>query len=394
MIKTLENFSIVDVLSDSLKNDNNIRNLAIALTPIFQRLLEQTQLVQMYKGIPDHLLDFIAYEVAADFYDVNMTNNQKRVTLENAEAIHKSKGTVASVEDVIAPFFNTGRVREWFQYDGKPYHFQVIANEYLENEADIAKLFRMVDIVKRESTRLDCVIYERKDGIIQEAVQTDKHIEIYPLTDTFFCGQWYDPAIFGRLIESGVNVRTDSIDNMIIPFKQTNTFFLNSNESPEMIQRDFNSFVQLDRAPIDYSKVDYLFANDKLMIGKFKTGSTEITEPIQLNYSDSINMRSIADISLQEEFAKTGQFFVGSKEEFEIIQKEYKDSLEISTNKDMSFVEYIASREDLNLNFIVGSKEEFQQTTVSANDSVEVEGVADKTATKYPLAGQFYASEE
>lgn len=351
MIKTLEDFSIEDVLSDSLKKDNNIRNLAIALTPIFQKILEQTKLVQMYKGIPDHLLDFIAYEVAADFYDVNMTNNQKRVTLENAEAIHKSKGTVAAVEDVIAPFFNTGRVREWFQYDGKPYHFQVIANEYLENEADIAKLFRMVDIVKRESTRLDCVIYERKDGIIQEAVQTDKHIEIYPLTDTFYCGQWYEPATVGRLIESGVNVRTDSIDKTITTFKTANTFFLNSDISPEMIQRDFNSFVQLDRAPMDYSKVDYLFANDKLMIGKFKTGSLEIEESIQRDHSISLNIDSSFDSSLQEELLRTGKFFVGSKEEFE-------------------------------------------QFIFSANDSMKAEGTTDKSETNYPLAGQFYASEE
>ncbi|ECD6517272.1 phage tail protein I [Salmonella enterica subsp. enterica] len=309
MIKTLENFSIVDVLSDSLKKDNNIRNLAIALTPIFQKLLEQTKLVQMYRGIPDHLLDFIAYEVAADFYDVNMTNNQKRITLVNAESIHKSKGTVAAVEDVIAPFFNTGRVREWFEYDGKPYHFQVIANEHLENEDDIAKLFRMVDIVKRESTRLDSVIFERKDGVVQEAVQTNDHIKIYPLANTFLCGQWPNDSTLGRIIESGLNVRTDSVDKTISKYKQANTFFLNSDVSPETIYR------------------------------------------------------------------------------------EYKDSLEFSMNKNLSFVEYVASREDLNLNFITGSKEEFEQFTISTNSSMETNSTSDKSVINYQLAGQFYAGE-
>ncbi|MEI2466665.1 phage tail protein I [Niallia taxi] len=134
MIKTLDNFEIGDLLPDNLKKDMNMAALAYALTPIFKRIYAQTQLVQMFEGVPDHLLDFVAFEEAADFYDVNMTNDQKRIIISSAESIHKTKGTVAAVEDVITPFFSKGKVSEWFEYNGDPYHFLIYTNEYLKNE--------------------------------------------------------------------------------------------------------------------------------------------------------------------------------------------------------------------------------------------------------------------
>jgi len=478
MIKTLDNFEIGDLLSDSLKKDKNIAALAYALTPVFQTIYKLTDSVQMFGGVPDHLLDYIAYEEAADFYDVNMSIAQKRTVIENAESIHKSKGTVAAVEDVIAPFFTNAKVREWFQYDGDPYHFQIVANEYLKNEGDIATLFKMVNVVKRKSTRLERVFFNRIDGIIQEAVEVDKHIEIHPMSGVFQCGEWPSPSTLGRIIDSGLQLKTESIDTSISTFEVANGFFLNSDDAPEVIQKEFSSILQIEQAPLDYSKVEYLMANNDLMIGKFRTGSTEIMEPLQVNASTDLTIEndsyiSIQEVlmragqffigskeeveilqkefgsilqieqasldyskveylmanndlmigkfrtgsteimeplqvnastdltiendfytSIQEELSRTGQFFVGSKDAFEIIQKEYLQSMEIGMTKDMSFVEYMAAREDLQMNFIVGSKEEVQQSTVSANSSMETSSSNDKTASNYRVAGQFYAGEE
>jgi len=477
MIKTLDNFEIGDLLSNSLKRDKNIAALAYALTPVFQTIYKLTDSVQMFGGVPDHLLDYIAYEEAADFYDVNMSIAQKRTVIENAESIHKSKGTVAAVEDVIAPFFTRGKVREWFEYDGDPYHFQIVANEYLKNEEDIAKIFKMVNVVKRKSTRLERVFFHRMDGIIQEAVQTDANIEIHPMSGVFKCGEWPYPATLGKLFESSLQLQTESIDKSISTFKVANGFFLNSDVSPEIIKKEFSSFIQIEQAPLDYSKVEFLMANNNLMIGKFRTGSTDIVEPLQVNVSTDLTIEddfavsiqeeliragrffvgskeeftilqkefgsslqieqapldystveflmandelmigkfrtgstdiaeplqvnistdlTIEDdfyTSIQEEMARSGQFFVGSKEKFEIIQKEYEQSIEIGMTKDMSFVEYMVAREDLHLNFLVGSKEQLEQSTRSVNSSVETTSSNDTATVAYKLAGQFYPGE-
>ncbi|MFP7470010.1 phage tail protein I [Niallia taxi] len=392
MIKTLENFEIGDLLSDSLKKDKNIAALAYALTPIFQDIFSKTNLIQMFEGIPDHLLDFVAYEEAAEFYDVNMTNEQKRIMIANAESIHKTKGTVAAVEDVITPFFSKGKVSEWFEYGGKPYHFQIYTNEYLKNEQDIAKLFRMVNTVKRKSTRLERVFFYWQNGIPVEAVEGN-NIEIHPMAGTFLCGQWPQISTLGRLIESGLSIQSEDFYKVDSTFEYPG-FFANSKERAELIQKEFSNIIQLERAPLDYSNIEFLMANNSLMVGKFKTGSTELFEDILVSSESNLTIESENHTSIQDELARTGQFFVGSKEEFEIIQKEYLQNIEIGMVKDMSLVEYMAARQDLKLNFLVGSTETFEQYTRSTSSSLEVTDDASTTTSNYKLTGQFYAGEE
>ncbi|WP_437831560.1 phage tail protein I [Niallia taxi] len=392
MIKTLENFEIGDLLSDSLKKDKNIAAIAYALTPVFQKIFSQTQLIKMFEGIPEHLLDFVAYEEAAEFYDVNMTNEQKRIMIANAESIHKTKGTVAAVEDVITPFFSKGRVSEWFEYGGKPFHFLIYTNEYLKNQQDIAKLFRMVNTVKRKSTRLERVFFYWQNGIPVEAIEGN-NIEIHPMTGTFFCGQWPEISTLGRLIENGISIQSEDFYKVESTFEYPG-FFANSKERAELIQKEFSNIIELERAPLDYSNIEFLMANNSLMVGKFKTGSTELFEDILVSSESNLTLESENYSSIQDELARTGQFFVGSKVEFEIIQKEYLQNIEIGMVKDMSLVEYMAARQDLKLNFLVGSTETFEQYTRSTSSSLEVTDDASTTTSNYKLTGQFYAGEE
>ncbi|MGG4470025.1 phage tail protein I [Paenibacillus alvei] len=392
MIKTLENFELGDLLSDSLKKDENIAALAYALTPIFQDIFSKTKLIQMFEGIPEHLLDFAAYEEAAEFYDVNMTNDQKRIIIANAESIHKTKGTVAAVEDVITPFFSKGRVSEWFEYGGNPYHFQIYTNEYLKNEQDIAKLFRMVNTVKRKSTRLERVFFNWPNGIAVEAIEAKNNIEIHPMAGTFLCGQWPEVSTLGRLIDGGLSVQREDYYKVESTYEYPG-FFANSKDRVELIQKEFSNIIQLERAPLDYSNIEFLMANGSLMVGKFKTGSTELFEDILVSSESNLSIESETYTSIQDELARTGQFFVGSKEEFEIIQKEYLQNIEIGMVKDMSLVEYMAAREDLKLNFLVGSIETFEQYTRTTTSSLELTDDENTTISNYKLTGQFYAGE-
>lgn len=393
MIKTLENFEIGDLLSDSLKKDKNMAALAYALTPIFQDIFSKTQLIQMFEGVPDHLLDFVAFEEAAEFYDVNMTNEQKRILIASAENIHKTKGTVAAVESVIAPFFSKGKVSEWFKYGGNPYHFLIYTNEYLKNEQDIAKVFRMVNKVKRQSTRLERVFFNWVNGIQVQAIEANNHIEIHPMAGSFLCGQWPEISTLGRLIDGGLIMQRDDFYKFDSTFRYPG-FFANSEETVEMIQKEFENIIQLDRAPLDYSNVDFLMANESLMVGKLISGSTELFEDIQVSSEGNLTIQSESYTSIQEELARAGQFFVGSKEEMERIQKEYLQSVEIGMTKDMSLVEYMAARADLNMNFLVGSTETFEQYTRSTSSSLEVTDDENTTISDYKLTGQFNAGEE
>ncbi|MEI2466666.1 hypothetical protein [Niallia taxi] len=229
-----------------------------------------------------------------------------------------------------------------------------------------------------------------KNGIPVQAIEADKNIAIQPMSGNLLCGQWPQISTLGRWIESGLTMQREDFYKVDSTYRYPG-FFANSEERAELLQREFESIVQLDRAPLDYSNVDFLMANDYLMVGKFRTGSTEMFEQTQYSIESGLSMESENYTSLQEELARTGQFFVGSKVELERIQKEYLRSMELRSTKDISLAEYMATRNDLNLNFLVGSKEIFEQDTRSTSSSLQLTDAENTTISSYKLTGQFYA---
>jgi phage tail P2-like protein len=152
----LSNIDLVKLLPDILQQDNDTKALMQVLSEQMQRLY---RLTATYLGddIPVSLLDFIAYERHVDFYDVNLTEKQKRTLIENAKVSHQTKGTAAAIEAVVTAVYPAAKVIEWYEYGGQPYHFRVNVDAPVGSSTDLNLLNRMVDSVKRKSAVLDSI---------------------------------------------------------------------------------------------------------------------------------------------------------------------------------------------------------------------------------------------
>ena len=53
------------------------------------------------------------------------TEQEKRELIKNAIELHRYKGTKYSLEKVLEILNLNGKIREWFEYEGNPYHFIV-----------------------------------------------------------------------------------------------------------------------------------------------------------------------------------------------------------------------------------------------------------------------------
>lgn len=175
----LSNIDLARLLPYSLKNDPDV-------LAIMQVASEQLQKVYMKvlpfigRDIPAKMLDLIAFERHVDFYDVNLPEEQKRALIEKAELIHKRKGTPWAIEEVASIFFKNAKLREWFEYGGKPYHFKIETDEDIKNESDIPVLLRLIYAHKRKSTRLDAIWFRKSEGTYFQIVHNDQ-IRIKPV---------------------------------------------------------------------------------------------------------------------------------------------------------------------------------------------------------------------
>lgn len=93
-------------------------------------LYNDNDLLRIYTRIDEldeALLDILAYDFKIDWWDENLTLAEKRRTVKDHFAVHRSLGTVGAVERAVSAIYAT-KVSQWHDYGGAPYHYKLVAD--------------------------------------------------------------------------------------------------------------------------------------------------------------------------------------------------------------------------------------------------------------------------
>lgn len=106
------------------------RKLAEVVADTLISLYNDNDLLRIYTRIDEldeMLLDVLAYDFKIDWWNENLTLSEKRRTVKDHFAVHRSLGTVGAVEKAVSAIYDT-KVSEWFDYGGSPYHYKLVAD--------------------------------------------------------------------------------------------------------------------------------------------------------------------------------------------------------------------------------------------------------------------------
>lgn len=70
-------------------------------------------------------LPFLAFAYNVDFWDVSLSEKEKRNLIKASFLLHQKKGTIWAIEKVFETLNIKATIKEWFDYNGLPYHFKV-----------------------------------------------------------------------------------------------------------------------------------------------------------------------------------------------------------------------------------------------------------------------------
>lgn len=195
----MESALLKDVMPQNLLADEGVRDAAAAIDTELQKVSElyiECLLIARIDELPSEIIDILARQWHVDFYDDTLPVETKRKLVKESIAWHRIKGTKAAVEAVIRTAFNTGRVTEWFEYGGDPYHFKVdIIGAPLLDAKDIERVLQAIYTTKNTRSWLDEMGFIR---VIEQkryrgyAMSSEKHYVIGP------------PQSHGAVIQSGV----------------------------------------------------------------------------------------------------------------------------------------------------------------------------------------------
>lgn len=171
MIKFSES-NVADILPESIKKDPMVKALGYAVNKQVMKIIEQSKQISMYGAIdelPDKILDLLAIEMRAQYYNSNLPINTKRDILKKTLVWHYHAGTLSAVQELVEFVWGSNiKIEEWFQFKGAPYTFQIELFD-LDNIMDdqtMADFIEALRKVKNTRSWLKTIIFHRQ--IIQK----------------------------------------------------------------------------------------------------------------------------------------------------------------------------------------------------------------------------------
>lgn len=153
----LDNFSYRDIFPNSLLQTENDEALVAGITDMLKHLNSYVSMLDSRAEIPESMLDVVAAEKHVDFYNSTLPAEQKRQLIARSDFFHQRKGTPAAVEELITILFGEGKVVEWYEYGGEPYHFKVVTNNRSVTNELAQQFIKAVDSVKNKRSVLEKV---------------------------------------------------------------------------------------------------------------------------------------------------------------------------------------------------------------------------------------------
>ncbi|MBQ8507227.1 MAG: phage tail protein [Clostridia bacterium] len=164
----LENFEIERLVPRFLLQDKNGYALAKAMEALALRGMEiMDEAVAIHSDVekmPEWRLDEMAQMLNASWYDYAADTETKRAVIRGAKEYYDRLGTPYAIERAISDVYGAGRIEEWFDYGGEPYHFRVFTTNVSALKENRAKFLRLMDIVKNVRSVLDNIYYSGEEG--------------------------------------------------------------------------------------------------------------------------------------------------------------------------------------------------------------------------------------
>ncbi|SPT95548.1 Bacteriophage P2-related tail formation protein [Lysinibacillus capsici] len=156
--------------------------------------------------LPEPLLDVIAYEKHVDFYDNQLTIDQKRELIKSSISWHRKKGTRWAVERVVSIVYPNANVYEWFEYDGHKYRFKIEVDEPFIASKDMKRLRELVEATKNKRSWLEYIAIKMPQTQYIELDSDQYHYPIYlPI-----CGEIHCEGVPGAATDEALEIKSEN----------------------------------------------------------------------------------------------------------------------------------------------------------------------------------------
>lgn len=158
----------LSIMPLSLRKDAQIQAASYAFRETSKMLMEKVDQASVYAGIdilPEKIVDLLAEEFRAQYYDTSLPVEDKREAVKKALLWYCKAGTVAAVKELTNLVWksDSARVQEWFEYESDPYLFRILLGTDMCIEEELINAFLdAVWKVKNTRSHLESITFMRR----------------------------------------------------------------------------------------------------------------------------------------------------------------------------------------------------------------------------------------
>lgn len=326
MSKKLPGISLLDILPPNLCEDKHIVASAKAIDAINQQTISKiadSVLIPNIDQLPDDILDVMAWQWHLENFDTSWPETTKRNAIKKSLTWHRKKGTKAIVQDVVDELFAKCLVREWFEYNGKPYMFR------LEGSIDDIKsigqkkseIIYAINGVKNVRSWLDyIVLFVSTPFKLNSCKRDDVYIpETYKTT-------WVTETIFKTGLNRSCGT-TEKIENKLVQIGHRENIFSGETLNKDLERITLNSSQSYEKC---WTTTKTVQTKDKIFqLGGYalnRAGTTQIKR-IDAGYD-----KDISEKQFTRGVTNNGMIRVGSKKQTSHITHRWKTFRTNTTN--------------------------------------------------------------
>ena len=132
-------------------------------------------------------LPYLAHTYQVAFWSNDLSEDEKRAIIDSSILLHRKKGTLFALKEVLKRLNIDVKFYEWFEYQGLPYHFKIdvdFLNRPVEDK-DLKIIEEFVEIYKNEKSILELININIKTNLKEKyamATLTGEDIQVLPYT--------------------------------------------------------------------------------------------------------------------------------------------------------------------------------------------------------------------
>ena len=108
-------------------------------------------------------VDMLADEYHVDFYDKELSVEEKRKLVKTSLEVHSKKGTRGAVQQILDMFFEEAIILEWFEDNSRSGTFKIQIYDINSDYTQIKRINKMINSTKRTSQHLDVLEFSKSD---------------------------------------------------------------------------------------------------------------------------------------------------------------------------------------------------------------------------------------